>query len=461
MSLKFLSVVAGNPQSYTGCEYHRQIVPHVALNRTYPVDIYQVDSLDNTKRLNVNGEMISMDELIGMVDFVHFGRIIDSVTAEEYANAYFQTGTSPHAFRVQQIADRIHKLGKPIIMDLDDYWNLSKQHLLKETFRQNRQDWEIAKSVKIADYITVTTPFLADRVRPHNNNITILPNAIDPDFDSSVVSEMLTPFRQWQQKEIPDKFGRLRFGWIGGSCHEEDFDIMRTSIGKIWHDRDLQGKFQIVLGGFNVSDGFFHKDDKGNITHKKVPSPHCVYAKYERMLTDGFSHIKTEHPNYYTYLMQYGPEGNDFSNEYRIPYKREWAVDTYTYGEKYNHWDVTLIPLNDNEFNNSKSQLKMIESGFMGKACIVSGVLPYTYDAKHMTNAYVIPPNKNHKWWNKAIREMINDREMVKELSANLEREMKEKYHIEKINETRWELFCRVSGKPELVTARKEKLQAA
>lgn len=460
-TLKFLSVVTGNPQTYTGCEYHRQIVPHVAMERNYPVEIFQVDSIDRSTLLPINGVQMTMDELISHVDFVHFGRIIDSVTETEYVNAHFNSQASEHQFRVKEIVDRIHALGKPIIMDIDDYWRLSTKHILKETFRQNKQGDHIAQSVKLADYVTVTTPFLADAVRNLNPNVTILPNAIDPDFDAQVISDKLQSFRQWEQHDNPDKFNRLRFGWIGGSCHEEDFEVMHHSIGKVWHDQNLKGKFQIILGGFNVQDGFWRQEPSGKREFMKVPSVHCVYAKYERMMTDGFSHIKQDFPNYHQYLMQYSPDANELAYLNQIPYAREWAVDTYTYGEKYNKWDVTLIPLNDNTFNNSKSQLKMIESGFMGKACIVSGVLPYTYDAKHMVNAYVVPPEKNHKLWYKGIRDMINDRAMVKELAANLEREMKARYHVDIVNRDRWELFCRVAGKPELINETKGKLVAA
>lgn len=459
--LRFLSVVTGNPQTYTGCEYHRQIVPHVSLHRNYPCDIIQVDSIDRDELFPIDGQMMTMDEVIQYVDFVHFGRIIDSVQPKEYVESHFNVSGYEHKFRVKEIVDRIHALGKPIIMDLDDYWNLSDKHILKQTFKANRQDWEIKESVQLADFVTVTTSYLADKCRVFNPNITVLPNAIDPDFDASEIGSNIQAVRQWEQKPTPDPYGRLRFGWIGGSCHEEDFEIMSKSVGKVWHDANLQGKFQIILGGFNVQDGFYAKSPDGKSEFKKVPSPQCVYAKYERMMTDGFSHIKQMFPNYYSYLMQYSPDANDLSFITQLPYAREWAVNTYEYGAKYNKWDVTLIPLNDNTFNNSKSQLKMIESGFMGKACIVSGVMPYTIDAKHMVNAYVVLPEKNHKLWYKAMRDMINDRAMVKELAYNLEVEMKAKYSVDVVNRDRWELFCKVAGKPELINERKAKLVAA
>lgn len=424
--MRFLSVVQGNPQTWTGCEYHRQIIPHIGIDRYYHPEIIQVDTLDQPAPLNIDGG-ITMDELIKSCSFVHFGRLIDSIKKEEYIHGR-------ESFRVKEVADYIHALGVPIILDLDDYWQLSQKHILRSTFANNRQDRAIIESVQQADYVTVTTEFLADRVRRINPNVYVLPNAIDPEQP------------QWQQKHVPDAFNRIRFGWVGGSCHLEDFECLHDSITKLWHDDTVKGKFKIILGGFNVNDKTIVTKPDGTKDAITTPPERCIYPQFERLLTD---HYKALGPyqNYVTYLQQYTPEGNGMIAGYHIPYRREWAVDTHSYGQKYNEWDVTFIPLNENEFNACKSPLKMAESGFMGKTVIVSNVLPYSVDAKHMHNAWVIDPRKNHKGWNKAMKAMINDRDMVAELSANLEKDMNEKYHIKVVSEKRWEVYNMVAGR--------------
>lgn len=449
--LRILSVVPGNPKTYTGCEYHRQLVPHHHLGKHYPCDIFQVDTIGIPTPINVGGEMMTIEELAKTCHVVHFGRLIDSFTHDEIILQ------KEHQWQTKETADMIHSWGLPIILDLDDYWKLSSKHILKNTFAHNKQDYYMMLSAKYADHVTVTTPFLAEKVSEVNKSVSILPNAIDPDMNSRDISPELPDLKQWTKVYKPDPQGRLRFGWVGGACHVEDFECCHTGFSKIWHDADVSGNFQVILGGYNLNDQSYVKEGNGYVL-KKTPGDQCVYTRFERMLTDDYKGFAHTHPNYTNYLTLYTSHMSGSPDVYEMPYRREWSVDTYSYGQKYNEWDVTFIPLNDNEFNNSKSQLKMIESGFMGKACIVSGVLPYTYDAVHMENAWVVPPNKNHKGWNKAMKAMIHDRDMVKTLAANLEADMKDKYHIDRVNRERFKVYCTVAGMRKTI---QEKYKAA
>lgn len=430
MSPLHLLEVINEPGGFvTGCAYHRQIVPNKALDRNYPIDILQVDDLLSEQPLrNGDGEEFSIATVLEWADVIHFGRVLDV------------------QLRVQEVAALIKKAGKPIILDLDDYWNLSSKHILKAGYEKANQSEIIRQSIKLSDHVTVTTPFLAEKVKPFNSNVTVLENAIDPSED------------QWNVSPIADEKNRTRFGWIGGSCHVEDIELVRDGLTKVWHDSDLKGLFQLVLGGFNVMDGKIVTNANGEQEMHRVSPLECIYTYFERCFTNEYKGLADGYPNYIKYLMAFDNE-TEAPELKQMPYRRIWAKDTFSYGSAYNHWDVTLIPLNDNTFNNSKSQLKMIESGFMGKAVIVSEVYPYLYETKSGVNCLAVRPGTGHKNWHKYIRKMINEPEMRKELAATLQKEMVAKYHIDVVNNKRWKLFCQVGGKPELMNHTRESLK--
>ena len=93
-----------------------------------------------------------------------------------------------------------------LILDQDDWWELPKGHPMNGTYEAGLFQDRILKSMKVADQIWVTNHTLANKVRPYNRNIVIIPNGID--------------LNRWEVNREPSD--AVRFAYIGGQHHQRD-----------------------------------------------------------------------------------------------------------------------------------------------------------------------------------------------------------------------------------------------
>jgi hypothetical protein len=119
------------------------------------------------------------------------------------------------------------------------------------------------------------------------------------------------------------------------------------------------------------------------------------------------------------------------------PYSRLYARDVNSYMRLYNEIDVALIPLEQNLFNTCKSELKMIEAGVMGKACITNEVSPYILS---FTDRNAFKVNKKNTFYD-GIKFFLNNKQAIKDYAYELEQTINERYNMEKINKTRAEIY--------------------
>ena len=78
------------------------------------------------------------------------------------------------------------------------------------------------ETIKMADAITTTTDYLADRFRPYNPNVIICPNAIDLD--------------RWVTLPRPTGGrldGQVRIGYFGGDSHYTDIRLFKTLLPRL------------------------------------------------------------------------------------------------------------------------------------------------------------------------------------------------------------------------------------
>jgi len=107
----------------------------------------------------------------------------------------------------------------------------------------------------------------------------------------------------------------------------------------------------------------------------------------------------------------------------------------------YNVLDVVLVPLVKNEFNQYKSELKIVEAGFYKKPIIVSDVEPYRRFLKDGENCLVV---HKHRDWAKHAKSLMSDKRLREKLGNNLYRDMKEHFDLKKITEKRYEYFKKI-----------------
>ena len=76
------------------------------------------------------------------------------------------------------------------------------------------------RCVELADMVTTTTDYIADKFRPLNKNVRILPNSIDLGL--------------WKPLRRPAKYAdQVRIGWFGGDSHYVDLLVIKDAIPKI------------------------------------------------------------------------------------------------------------------------------------------------------------------------------------------------------------------------------------
>lgn len=331
-----------------------------------------------------------------------------------------------------QIINNIKKLGIKLIVDTDDYWDLDPSHGLYLTYKQNKLPELMINILKLADAVTVPTKILADAIKKYNKNVFILPNAIDP--------------KEEQFNPKPTESNRVRFGWLGGSSHIKDLEIINGFGNTINNYTKIA---QNVLCGFDLR-GTVREVNKETQEIKERPMKpmESTWFAYEVFLTNSYRYLEND-MNYVKYLTQFKYDEN--YNDKDKPYRRIWTKPINTYANGYNEFDVALAPLNSSIFNQYKSQLKVIEAGFHKKALIAQNYGPYTIDLisgiekggvfNNKGNALLVDSVKNHKQWNNFAKKLIESDNLRLELGERLYETVSLKYDLNNVTKYRAEIY--------------------
>ena len=399
------------PSDRTGVSYFRSVNPHIMLEEMYP-DEFHVD-VDYEAKWND-------DEWLKQYDIIHYHRTF-----------------GPYE-QMEKTITRLNKLGIISIMDLDDYWSPGMHHPAYLIIKDAKLDEKILSNLQCAENITTTTDIFKNEISKHNKNVFVLPNAIDPTV------KQFTP--------NPEPSERLRIGWLGGSSHEYDLNLLKGLVNKLSSD-NLMDKVQFVLCGFDTRGQITTiNQDTGEKSSRDIMPTESVWFRYEKIFTDNY---KTISDTYRDHLLRFTKqEYNDVANE---SYRRVWTKQINTYATNYNLFDVSLAPLEENIFNKVKSQLKVIEAGFHHKAIIAQDYGPYQIDLTNAllkggvidptANALLVDSNKNHKDWYKNVKRLIKNPELVKQLADNLYDTVKDTYSMEAVTNERYKLYNKLLKK--------------
>jgi glycosyltransferase involved in cell wall biosynthesis len=414
------------PSDRTGVSYYRSTNPHIALENNYPNE-FHVD-VDYEPQLN-------NDEWLKQYDIIHYHRTLGSYD------------------QMQALLEKLKSFGIVTIMDLDDYWSPGTHHPAYYLIKSANLDKMILNNIKIAENVTTTTSLFAEEISKYNENVYVLANAIDP------TEKQFTP-------NLEPSNGRLRIGWLGGSSHLKDLEILRGVVGKLKTD-NLIDKVQFVLCGFDIRGSHTEIDQNtGEQRTRAIKPMESVWYQYEKIFTDDY---KTISPEYKDFLMKFIPN-SEFEGVENQAYRRVWTKPISTYASNYNLFDVSLAPLEENIFNKVKSQLKVIEAGFHNKAIIAQNFGPYKIDLKNAIkfgggfeedgNGILIDTGKNHKDWYASIKKLIQNPDVVKQLQENLHNTIKDTYSIDKVTEQRRELYLNLLTKKQEKIIKEETINA-
>tara|TARA_R110000868_G_scaffold19400_7_gene83596 strand:+ start:6496 stop:8991 length:2496 start_codon:yes stop_codon:yes gene_type:complete len=244
------------PSDRTGVGYFRSTNPHIALQRNYPDD-FHVD-IEYEPKLNDL-------EWLKQYDIIHYHRGL---------------GASD---KMLDLTNRLEELGILTFMDVDDHWAPGMHHPAYHIIKNGGLDKQIASNIKNSKNITTTTPIFAKEMGVMNDNIFVLPNAINPE-DKQFTSN-------------PEKSDRIRIGWLGGSCMTPDTEILTDEGWKRFDELD-QTEFVATLNPnsntleYNKPTGYICEPFDGELNCAKnglieyeVTPNHNMFASTVKSLT--------------------------------------------------------------------------------------------------------------------------------------------------------------------------------
>jgi len=390
------------PSDRTGVGKFRSIDPHITLQNLFPNDFH--------------------------VDIVYDVPLNDENFFKKYQIVSFHRSLSPDFDSAHTAIEMINRMGIKTVCDIDDYWMPGKEHPIHDVIKFNKINEKIVRNLRTANYVSTTTTLFADEIKKLNNNIVIFPNAINPNES------------QFKEKTIESD--RLRIGWLGGSSHLHDIQLLDQSFAKLTKYSD---KLQFVLCGFDTRGSVTEINSQTGEHKKRDILPHeTVWAKYEEIFTQKYSIISED---YKKQLLLYSQE--DYENVKNEAYLRVWTKPVTSYAKNYSKFDVSLAPIKNTMFNRMKSQLKVIEAGFYKKALIATNLGPYTIDLKHCLqngnfvdgNALLVDENRNHSDWAKYIEKLLKNPNMVKDMGERLYETVKDTYNLNTVSKNRAEFY--------------------
>ena len=390
------------PSDRSGVGKFRSVDPHIFLQNQYPDDFH--------------------------VDIIYEPPYDDVNFWTDYQIVAFHRSIGPDFERAHRLIQMLNSLGVATVCDIDDYWMPGKEHPIHDIIKVHKINEKIVENLKVAKYITTTTSIFADEIRKLNKNVVVFPNAINPN--------------ESQFKEPTLESDRLRVGWLGGSSHLHDIQLLDQGLGKI---TSLKDKLQFVLCGFDTRGTVTEINAQTGEQNKRNILPHeTVWAQYEKIFTQNYGIVSEE---YKKHLINYDQQS--YSNELNEAYVRVWTKPVTSYAKNYSKFDVSLSPIKNTMFNRMKSQLKVIEAGFYKKALIASDLGPYTIDLKHCLkngefvdgNALLVNENRNHADWPKFIEKLVKNPNLAKDMGERLYETVKDKYDLNIVTKTRAEFY--------------------
>lgn len=396
------------PSDKSGVGKFRSVDPHIFLQNQYPDEFH--------------------------VDIVYEPPYEDVNFWTQYQIVAYHRSIGPDFDKANRLIQMLNSLGVITVCDIDDYWMPGKEHPIHDIIRVNKINEKIVDNLKVSKFVTTTTEIFADEIRKYNKNVIVFPNAINPN--------------EAQFKEKTEESDKVRIGWLGGSSHLHDIQLLDSGFSKILH---LKDKVQYVLCGFDTRGTVTEINAQtGEQTKRNILPAETVWARYEEIFTQNYKIVSEGYKNH---LLKYSQE--EYVGDKNESYLRVWTKPVTGYAKNYSKFDISLSPIKNTMFNRMKSQLKVIEAGFYKKAIIASNIGPYTIDLKHCMdngnfvdgNAILINEARNHADWAKFIEKLVKNPNLIKDMGERLYETVKDKYDLNNVTSDRKEFYIDIANK--------------
>ena len=289
--------------------------------------------------------------------------------------------------------------GVRIVVDMDDHFELHSTHPLYDAYRRDGTALKIARCVRLADAVLVTTPTLADALRQYNDNIHVVPNALPFDshgFTRSTDTESGTPFV-----------------FAGGSTHRNDL----LSVRECFEPEEL------TLAGYDDE----HPEWRA-IANEDWPG--AARKPIQRLLD--FRYFMAQDNSWQL-------AGARFESK---AHYRKWTADRLDgdYMSAYDGHRCAIAPLLDTPFNACKSNLKILEAGAKGIPIICSSVRPYYNPTDYCADTGALFAAQPVTW-RRTLDCVRNDPGFARECGDWLAEHVRKHYHLDDANELRRQII--------------------
>lgn len=290
-------------------------------------------------------------------------------------NRSFGTGSILHD---TYLLSMFREYGVKIIIDLDDYWELPEHHTIRWREDINYAKWQgsILDNLYFADLVWCTNKELKAKIKELHPDlpVEICRNALD------LTDKSWTKFNPLWKK--PKK--KVHIGYVGGLTHYNDLNGIKKAVDRI-----------------NKYHG------------KKVHWHHCGYsdqASFQKRVSNQIRYLFTS--------------GKGTANNYTAYHMMPFNI----YPHFYDGLDISISPLDQNDFNECKSELKAIESGVKGCAFIGEDIETY-----RRVNANLELVHTSDQWY-EAIMYYVDNRDELENYKRELQEQIVSEYSLEREN---------------------------
>lgn len=264
---------------------------------------------------------------------------------------------------VQNLVERTRRAGARLIYALDDnLLDLPPENLpfagLKHACSAEEQHWVIRFFLQEADGVLVTTQALAQRLLDLNENITVVPHALD---------EQLLVSRWIHSGRLPFGPRRKIVGYMGTLTHDDDLMMVLPALRTVCESHGEEVEFQIV-GGIGYEDTWEALDE----LPVRIVNPRPEESAYPLFMLWFTSRLR---------------------------------------------WDVAISPLMDTPFNRCKSDIKFLDYSAMGAAGIYSRVPAYESTVHDGQTGLLVDNNAGA--WVEALEALLADDGLRMRLARN------------------------------------------
>ncbi len=363
--------------NHGGCSYYRQLSPMKMMQEEL-ADKVEIRYNDNPLEVDPEKNYAPPSE-----------KLTDMNWADIVFIANILKYGGPYTGRVVGIAK---ELGKFVHFDTDDLLtDLYKEHHLYKTYQDNKLGDVTKFCYYHADLVTVTQAKFAERIKPLVGKcLAVARNVLDYSLPA------------WNHPRSKAKFTRI--GYAAGIHHRGDVKVF-NAIPHLVNQK---------VGRENVQWNFYgHPPPDPNKPKDTWESK--VWPEYMGQLLRGFKGQKN--------------------------YNIHYALPPDAYGRYYADMDVAIAPLQMNNFNDSKSDIKVAECSRYKIPLVASNVGCYEDTIINGETGYLIDVDAPKSEWVKVLSKLCKDKKHRIELGRNLHDRTKDLFDGRKQCQLRYDLY--------------------